>query len=73
MGWVILFLVGLIIAIGCTFNLHCFNSYTCNIDEAYREYKQWKKLYEESTQYKIELIDVKNHGYYVAFYYKIKK
>lgn len=73
MGWVILFIVGLIIVIGCTFNLHCFTSYTCNIDEAYKEYKQWKKLYEESTRHEIELIDVENHGYYVTFHYRVKK
>ena len=73
MIWVIVCLVVLIVVVGCIFKLHCFTSYTCNIEEAYKEYKKWKKLYEESTHHEIELIDVENHGYYVNFHYKVKK
>jgi len=72
MGWIVAIFIILIIICGCMFRLHCFTSYTCDLDKAYKEYKQWKELYEETTHKEIEVIDIENHGYYVTFHYRIK-
>ena len=72
MGYVlgIILLILVLVAIS---DFHVFTSYTCNIEKAYNEYNSWKRNYEKSTNKKIELVDVEQHGTHVDFYYRVKK
>ena len=71
MGW-ILGICLFILVMCCISDFHVYTAYTCNSEEAYKQFSKWRKNYEKTMRREVVVIDIQQYGTHVDFYYKTK-